>query len=126
MEVEASHSVRSAVSEAALEQDLEDLKDLLLEYDRSLNHKLSRGEKLSPDDKRARSRIVRRLNRTRRQLYRLRKGTVQQPIKRITFRVTQEEYSHLQIIAQQEGLSLSAYIKTQLFPEKRGSSDKQG
>lgn len=123
MEVEVSHSAGAAISEAELEQDLEDLKDLLLDYDRSLAHKISRGEKLSPDEKRARSRIVRRLNRARRQLYRLRKGISQQPMKRITFRVSQEEYSHLQIIAHQEGLSLSAYIRKQLFPKNRESGN---
>ena len=119
MEAEESRSEKATEtggSEAALEQKLEHYKELLLEHDRSLSHKLSKGEKPSPVEKRARSRIVRQLDRTRRQLYRLKKGTVAQPMKRITFRVTEEDFTQLQMLAELEGLSLSAYIRKQLLP----------
>jgi hypothetical protein len=106
-----ARSKKGAVSEVALEEEIEHLKNLLLDHDRSLSHKLSRGEKPTLEEKRARSRIIRQLNRTRRQLYRIR-------TKRITFRVDQGDYAHLQTLAEQEGLSLSAYIRKQLFQDK--------
>ncbi len=105
-------------SESALEEKIEHLKDLLLGHDRSLSHQLSRGKKPSLEEKRARSQIIRQLNRLRRQLYRLRTGTERQPTKRITFRLNDEDYAHLQTLAQQEGVSLSGYIRKQLFPDK--------
>ncbi len=108
----------ASASETALQQDLEDLKNLLLEHDRSLSHKLSRGEKLSLSEKKARSRIIRQLNRTRRKLYRLKSGAEQPPTRRITFRVNEDDHAHLQTLAQEEGLSLSAYIRKQLFPDR--------
>lgn len=108
----------TSATEATLEQEIEYLKDLLLEHDRSLSPKLSRGEKPSLEEKRARSRITRQLNRIRRQLYRLKTGTERQPTRRITFRVNEEDYAHLQTLAQQEGLSLSAYIRKHLFPDR--------
>jgi hypothetical protein len=113
-----ARSKKGAVSEVALEEEIEHLKNLLLDHDRSLSHKLSRGEKPTLEEKRARSRIIRQLNRTRRQLYRIRTGTEKQPTKRITFRVDQGDYAHLQTLAEQEGLSLSAYIRKQLFQDK--------
>jgi hypothetical protein len=103
--------------EAALEEEIENLKSLLLEHDRFLSYKLSSEKKPSLEEKRARSRIIRQLNRTRRQLYRLKTGTERQPMKRITFRIDEEDYTHLQTLAQQEGMSLSAYIRKQLFPD---------
>ena len=103
--------------EVALEEEIENLKSSLLEHDRLLSHKLSREEKPSLEEKRARSRIIRQLNRTRRQLYRLKTGTERQPMKRITIRISEEDYAHLQTLAQQEGVSLSAYIRKQLFPD---------
>jgi predicted DNA binding CopG/RHH family protein len=106
-------------SESALEDEIELLKNLLLEHDRSLFDKLSGGEKPSFAEKRRRSRIIRQLNRTRRQLYRLKTVDVRQPSKKITFRIAEEDYSRLQALAQQEGLSLSAYIRKQLFPDQR-------
>ena len=121
MEVEESgreKATDTGASEAALEREIEHYKELLLEHDRSLSHRLSKGEKTSLEDKRARSRIVRHLNRTRRQLYRLKKGTVPQPTKSITVRVTQDDYARLQTFAELEGLSLSAYIRKQLLPDK--------
>jgi len=105
-------------SEASLEEEIEQLKDLLFEHDRSISDKVSRGGKPSLEEKRARSRIIRQLNQTRRQLYRLVAGIERQPAKRVTFSLDAEEYAHLQTIAQQEGLSLSAYIRKQLFPDK--------
>lgn len=108
-----------ATSEAALEEDIEHLKDLLLEHDRSLSQKISKGKKPSLEEKRARSRIIRQLNRTRRQLYRLKTGTEQKPTRKISFRVEEEDYAHLQTLAEQEGLSVSAYIRKQLFPDRR-------
>jgi hypothetical protein len=111
-------AAETEASEAALEEEIEHYKELLLEHDRSLSRKLSEGEKPSLEEKRTRSRILRQLNRTRRQLYRLRTGTVPQPTKRITFRLTLEDYTRLQTLAELEGLSLSAYIRKQLFPDK--------
>ena len=105
-------------SESALEEQIELLKNLLLEHDRSLSDRLSGGEKPSLEEKRTRSQIIRQLNRNRRQLYRLKTGDVRQPRKRITFRIGEEDYARLQVLAQQEGLSLSAYIRKQLFPDK--------
>jgi hypothetical protein len=111
-------SNKNGLSESALEEEIEHLKDLLLDHDRSLSHKLSRGEKPSLEEKRARSRIIRQLNRTRRQLYRLVAGIERQPAKRVTFRLNDEDYANLQNLAQEEGMSLSAYIRKQLFPDK--------
>ena len=105
-------------SESAIEEEIELLKNLLLEHDRSLYAKLSGGEKPSLEEKRTRSRIIRQLNRTRRQLYRLKTGDARQPRRKITFRIDEENYARLQTLAQQDGLSLSAYIRKQLFPDK--------
>lgn len=105
-------------SEAALEEDIEHLKNLLLEHDRSLSQKISKGKKPSLEEKRARSRIIRQLNRSRRQLYRLKTGIEQKPTRKISFRVGEEDYAHLQTLAEQEGVSLSAYIRKQLFPDR--------
>ncbi|UCG12323.1 MAG: hypothetical protein JSU72_17785 [Deltaproteobacteria bacterium] len=107
-----------AGSEGLLEDNLEHLKNLLLEHDRHLSIKQSRGEKPSLQEKRERSRIVRQLNRTRRQLYQLKRGNEKQLLKRITVRVKESEYTHLQSLAQEEGLSLSDYIRKQLFPDR--------
>ena len=107
----------SEASESALEETIEHFKTLLLELDRSLSHRLSRGGKPSIEEKRARSRIIRQLNRTRRQLYRLKAGIARQPTRRISFRLNEEDYAQLQTLAQQAGLSLSAYIRKQLFPD---------
>ena len=112
-----SKSNTSEASELALEEEIELLKSLLLEHDRSLSHRLSGGGKPSIEEKRARSRIIRQLNRTRRQLYRSKAGITGQPTKRVSFRLNEKEYAQLQTLAQQEGLSLSAYIRKQLFPD---------
>jgi hypothetical protein len=111
-------ATKVSATEVTLEQDVEYLKNLLLEHDRSLAEKLSRGEKPSLEEKKARSRIIRQLNRIRRQLYRLKTGTELQPTRRISFRVHEEDFAHLQALAQEEGLSISAYIRKQLFPER--------
>ncbi|MFP3869534.1 MAG: plasmid mobilization protein [Syntrophobacteria bacterium] len=107
----------TAEAEAVLELDIERFKNLLLEHDRSLSHRLSRGETPSLEEKKRRSRILRQLNRTRRELFRLRKGTLREATKRVTFRVSETDYNHLQTLAQQEGLSVSGYIRRQLFPD---------
>ena len=104
-------------SEAELENEIAYCKDMLLEHDRSLSERISRGEKPSLEEKRARSRIIRQLNRARRLLYRMRRGAEQDPLRRVSFRVTHSEYARLQALAEQEGLSVSAYIRKQLFPE---------
>ena len=108
----------SEAFETALEEEIEHLKNLLLEHDRSLSNRLSETEKPSLEEKKARSRIIRQLNRTRRQLYRLRTGIARQPTKKITFRIDEEDYAYLRDLAQQEGLSISAYIRKQLFPDR--------
>jgi predicted DNA binding CopG/RHH family protein len=105
-------------SEVFLGKEIEDLKEMLLEHDRSLADKLSRGEKRSLQDRRARSSIIRRLNRARRELSRLRAGNASQPLRRITFRVSQSDYERLQIMAEQNGMSLATYIRNQLLPEE--------
>ena len=113
-----ARSDTSGAFEAALEEEIDHLKNLLLEHDRSLSQRLSATEKPSLEERKARSRIIRQLNRTRRQLYRLRTGIERQPTKKISFRIDEEDYAHLRALAQQEGLSLSAYIRKRLFPEK--------
>lgn len=113
--------VQEPESETFLEQEIEHLKDDLREHDRSLYETLSRGEQPSLAEKRTRSRILRQLNRTRRRLYRLRTGTRREPKRRITARVSESEYLHLQSLAEQEALSLSAYIRKQLLGEDKGS-----
>ncbi|MBW1983047.1 MAG: hypothetical protein JRJ12_17755 [Deltaproteobacteria bacterium] len=101
--------------EAALEEEIEHFKELLLEHDRSLFIRLSDGEKPSPEEKRARSQILRHLNRARRRLYRLRKSGAPEMKRRLTIVVTESEYDHIRIQAQEEGMSLSAYIRWKLM-----------
>jgi predicted DNA binding CopG/RHH family protein len=108
-------SVSESVVE--LERELEHYREVLYEYDRSLRDKLASGVKPSLDERQERSRIIRQLNRVRRRLARARKGALQEPLRRITLRLTESEYARLQTLAEEEGLSLLAYIRTKLYPE---------
>jgi predicted DNA binding CopG/RHH family protein len=110
-----SHS--AATAEASLEQEIDHLKTALLEHDRSVCDNLRGGDRPSLAEKKARSRIIRQLNRARRQLYRLRTEGAQQPTRKVTFRVSEDDYARLQVLAQDEGLPLSAYIRRRLFPD---------
>lgn len=105
-----------AESAADLERELERYREELYEYDRSLQDKVPRGGKPSFEQRRERSRIVRRLHRVRRELSRMRRGAVRDPLRRITLQVTASEYDRLQALAQEEGLNLPAYIRAKLFP----------
>ena len=103
--------------ELRLEEEIEHWKNLLFEHDRTLSDEVSRGVKPSLAEKKARSRIIRHLNRSRRQLYRLRRGAGAQTKKKITFRVSEEVYAQLQSMAEQEGFTLSAYIRKRLLSD---------
>ena len=103
-------------SAADLERELEHYQEMLYEYDRSLQDKLPRDGKPSFEQRRERSRIVRQLRRVRRELSRVKRGGVRDPLRRITLQVTASEYARLQALAQEEGLNLPAYIRAKLFP----------
>jgi hypothetical protein len=121
MDAETGHgreTWRAHASEASLGEEIEHLKEMLLEHDRSLSTRLSRGDKPSLEEKRTRSGIIRRLNRARRELARLRAGKVNEPLRRISFRVSRADYERLQTLADREGMTLSTYIRNQLFPEE--------
>jgi hypothetical protein len=106
------------VSESAtdFERELERYQEKLYEYDRSLQEKLPPGSKPSFEQRRERSRIVRQLNRIRRELSRAKKGVVRDPLRRVTLQVSASEYDRLQALAREEGLNLPAYIRAKLFP----------
>jgi predicted DNA binding CopG/RHH family protein len=97
-----------------LERELEHYQEMLHDYDRSLRDKLVSGGKPSLDQRQERSRIIRQLNRVRRRLVRVRKGSLQEPMRRITLRLPESEYARLQAQAEEEGLSLPAYIRVKL------------
>jgi predicted DNA binding CopG/RHH family protein len=99
-----------------LERELEHYQEMLHDYDRSLRDKLVAGGKPSLDQRQERSRIIRQLNRVRRRLGRLRKGSLREPMRRITLRLPESEYARLQAQAEEEGLSLPAYIRAKLHP----------
>jgi hypothetical protein len=103
-------------SAADLERELEHYQEMLYEYDRSLQDKLPRDGKLSFEQRRERSRIVRQLRRVRRELSRVKRGGVRDALRRITLQVTASDYDRLQALAQEEGLNLPAYIRAKLFP----------
>ncbi len=98
-----------------LERELERYQAVLHDYDRALRDNLVSGGKPSPEQRQERSRIIRQLNRIRRQLARVRKGSVQEPRRRITLRLTEWEYARLQTLADEEGLSLPAFIRAKLY-----------
>ena len=102
-------------SVADLEGELEHYQEMLHQYDRSLRDTLPPGGKPSFEQRRERSRIVRQLRRVRRELGRVRKGAVRGPLRRISLQVTAFEYDRLQALAQEEGLSLAAYVRSRLF-----------
>jgi hypothetical protein len=100
-----------------LERELEHYQEVLHEYDRSLRDKFVVGGKPSLEQRQERSRIIRQLNRVRRRLARVRRGNVQEPLRRITLRLTESEHARLQTLAEEEGLSLPAYIRAKLCLE---------
>jgi len=102
-------------SAADLERELEHYQEMLYQYDRSLQDKLPPGGKPSFEERRERSRIVRQLRRVRRELSRMKRGGVRDPLRRITLQVTASEYDRLQALAQEEGLNLPTYIRARLF-----------
>ncbi|HYA01765.1 MAG TPA: hypothetical protein VEI04_01460 [Syntrophobacteria bacterium] len=103
-------------SVAELERELEHYQEVLHEHDRSVGNKLVSGDKPSVEQRQERSRIIRQLNRVRRQLARVRKGSLREPLRRITLRLTESEYTRLQTLAEEQGLSLPAYIRAKLHP----------
>jgi hypothetical protein len=100
---------------ADLERELEHYQEMLHEYDRSLEAKLPRNAKPSLEQRRERSRIIRQLNRVRRELGRVKRGAVREPLRRIVLLVTGSEYDRLQALAEEEDLTLLAYIRAKLF-----------
>jgi predicted DNA binding CopG/RHH family protein len=104
-------------SAADLERELERYQEKLYEFDRSLQDQLPRGSRPSLEQRRERCRIVRQLNRIRRELSRVKKGAVRDPLRRITLQVSESEYGRLQALAQEEGLNVPTYIRAKLFPK---------
>lgn len=100
---------------ADLERELEHYQEMLHGYDRSLQANLPPSGKLSPEQRRERSRIIRQLRRVRRELGRAKRGVVREPLRRISLLVTGSEYDRLQALAEEEGLNLPAYIRAKLF-----------
>jgi hypothetical protein len=100
---------------ADLERELEHYQEMLHGYDRSLQANLPRSGKPSLEQRRERSKIVRQLRRVRRELSRVKRGGIRDPLRRISLRLTASEYDRLQALAQEEGLTLSAYIRAKLF-----------
>jgi hypothetical protein len=101
---------------ADLERELEHYQEMLHQYDRCLEAKLPHSGKPSLEQRRERSRIIRQLNRVRRELGRAKRGVVREPLRRLTLRLTGSEYARLQALAEEEGLNLPAYIRAKLFP----------
>lgn len=97
-----------------LERELEHYQEVLHEHDRSLRANLVPGGKPSLEQRKERSRIIRQLNRVRRRLARVKKGSLREPVRRLTLRLTESEYTRLQTLAEEEGFSLPAYIRAKL------------
>ncbi len=99
-------------SREELEATIEELKDALYDHDRAVIDRVGLSGKPSPEEKKKRSGIIRKLNRARRVLYRLSRGG---PPKTVKLVLTSEEHSRLVKEAQLEGISLSAYLKSKLL-----------
>jgi hypothetical protein len=97
-----------------LERELERCQAVLHDYDRALRDNLVSGGKPSLEQRQERSRIIRQLNRVRRRLATVRKGNLRQPLRRVILRLTESEYTRLQTLADEEGLSLPAFIRAKL------------
>ena len=93
-----------------LQARLEELKDELYRLDRASSKKFGSTIGLPPQEKKQRQAIVREINRLRRQRYRALAGPHQRQ-RKVTLRLTEEEYQALIKRAEAEGLALSHYLR---------------
>ncbi len=100
-------------TKTVLEARLEELKDWLYELDRAIIDRVGLTGKPSPEEKKARSAVVKEINKTRREIYKLIKGKGSP--KKITLTLTAEEYRRLEQEAVAEGVGVRRWIKRKLF-----------
>lgn len=97
-----------------LNEALEELKDRLYEHDRRVVDRVGLSGKPSPEEKKARSAIVREINRTRKAIYRLTTGNSGKK-KQIKITVSGTEHEQLVSEAEAEGLPFNIYVKRKLL-----------
>jgi len=95
-----------------LEAQLEELKDRLYDLDRAIIDRVGLTGKPSAEGKKARSAVIRDINRTRRQLYQLAAGG---PKKTLRLDMSRDDYQRLRQEAQAEGLPLKAFALRKLL-----------
>ena len=96
-----------------LEARLEELKDDLHRIDKDLFDKLGFSDKPSPQDKKARNKVVREINKVRRQIYHLTKPASAR-MKKITVSLSEEEIDFLSRQAADEGIDLKIFLRRKL------------
>ena len=95
-----------------LEARLEELKERLFDHDRAVIDRVGLSGKPSAQEKKARSGLIREINRTRRAIYRLAQGG---PPVVVRFKVSGEEYRLLEEEAREEGLPLGEYLRRKVL-----------
>lgn len=98
---------------AQMEEALEELKDALYDLDRAIIDRVGLTGKPSAEEKKARSAIIKKLNKIRRQHYNLK--TKGGPPKKVSLTFSALEYQALEEEADLEGLPLKQWLKRKLL-----------